>query len=325
MPYGPVSAKVNNKVEGLHYRFYNDKDVEFLDVTSPSGMRTYTRSLFLRAGEGRARPVPGCEIRIDTPVSRGYYCDLRIGRPLEEGDVTAIWRRMKEIVAADIPFRRIQCPTEDAIEMFRQAGMKSKVRLLESSGSIYTHYYRLDDTVDYFYGSLLTSTGGLKVFDVMKYYDGLLLRIPSRKDPEQLAEMVHQEKMLEIFREHHRWQDIVGLSTVGDFNHACQEGHATDLINVAEALQEKKNSPHRRRNPFAARPEAHPDCRTFVEREDHVQQAALHPADGQRDEAVSRFAGRLFRGPRTDAEGRARGSMTSSRSTRWTCLSSTAS
>ncbi len=128
------------------------------------------------------------------------------------------------------------------------------MRLLESSGSIYTHYYRLDDTVDYFYGSLLTSTGGLKVFDVMKYYDGLLLRIPSRKDPEQLAEMVHQEKMLEIFREHHRWQDIVGLSTVGDFNHACQEGHATDLINVAEALQEKKNSPHRRRNPFAARP-----------------------------------------------------------------------
>ena len=240
MPYGPVSAKVNNKVEGLHYRFYNDKDVEFLDVTSPSGMRTYTRSLFFVLVKAVHDLFPGCEIRIDTPVSRGYYCDLRIGRPLEEGDVTAIWRRMKEIVAADIPFRRIQCPTEDAIEMFRQAGMKSKVRLLESSGSIYTHYYRLDDTVDYFYGSLLTSTGGLKVFDVMKYYDGLLLRIPSRKDPEQLAEMVHQEKMLEIFREHHRWQDIVGLSTVGDFNHACQEGHATDLINVAEALQEKK-------------------------------------------------------------------------------------
>ena len=240
MPYGPVSAKVNNKVEGLHYRFYNDKDVEFLDVTSPSGMRTYTRSLFFVLVKAVRDLFPGCELRIDTPVARGYYCDLRIGRTLEENDVTAIWRRMKEIVAADIPFRRIQCPTEEAIEMFRKAGMTSKVKLLESSGSIYTHYYRLDDTIDYFYGSLLTSTGGLKVFDVMKYYDGLLLRIPSRKNPEQLEEMVHQEKMLEIFREHHHWQEIVGLSTVGDFNRACQEGHATDLINVAEALQEKK-------------------------------------------------------------------------------------
>lgn len=240
MPYGPVSAKVNNKVEGLHYRFYNDKDVEFLDVTSSSGMRTYTRSLFFVLVKAVKDLFPGCVLRIETPVSRGYYCDLRIGRPIEEDDVTAIWRRMREIVDADIPFHRIQSPTEDAIEMFRLQGMTSKVRLLESYGAIYTHYYQLDQTVDYFYGSLLTSTGGLKVFDVMKYYDGLLLRIPSRKNPEKLEEMVHQEKMLEIFREHHRWQEIVGLGTVGDFNKACQEGRTTELINVAEALQEKK-------------------------------------------------------------------------------------
>lgn len=240
MPYGPVSAKVNNKVEGLHYRFYNDKDVEFLDVTSSSGMRTYTRSLFFVLVKAVKDLFPGCVLRIETPVSRGYYCDLRIGRPIEEDDVTAIWRRMREIVDADIPFHRIQSPTEDAIEMFRRQGMTSKVRLLESYGAIYTHYYQLDQTVDYFYGSLLTSTGGLKVFDVMKYYDGLLLRIPSRKNPEKLEEMVHQEKMLEIFREHHRWQEIVGLGTVGDFNKACQEGRTTELINVAEALQEKK-------------------------------------------------------------------------------------
>ena len=240
MPYGPVSAKVNNKVEGLHYRFYNDKDVEFLDVTSSSGMRTYTRSLFFVLVKAVKDLFPGCVLRIETPVSRGYYCDLRIGRPIEEDDVTAIWRRMREIVDADIPFHRIQSLTEDAIEMFRRQGMTSKVRLLESYGAIYTHYYQLDQTVDYFYGSLLTSTGGLKVFDVMKYYDGLLLRIPSRKNPEKLEEMVHQEKMLEIFREHHRWQEIVGLGTVGDFNKACQEGRTTELINVAEALQEKK-------------------------------------------------------------------------------------
>lgn len=240
MPYGPVSAKVNNKVEGLHFRIYNAKDVEFLDVTSASGMRTYTRSLFFVLVKAVKELFPGCLLRIETPVSRGYYCNLRIGRPIEEEDVAAIRGKMHEIVSANIPFHRIQSPTEDAIEMFRKEGMMSKVKLLESTGTIYTHYYQLGDTVDYFYGSLLTSTGGLKVFDVLKYYDGILLRIPSRKDPTKLEEMVRQDKMLDIFREHHQWQDIIGLSTVGEFNRACLSGHATELINVAEALQEKK-------------------------------------------------------------------------------------
>jgi uridine kinase len=240
MPYGPVSAKVNNKVEGLHYRCYNNKDVEFLDVTSASGMRTYTRSLFFVLVKAVEELYPGSLLRIQTPVSRGYYCQLRIGRPVEETDVARIRERMRAIVEADIPFRRIQSPTDEAIEMFRSRGMDSKVRLLESSGSIYTFYYKLEDTVDYFYGSLLTSTGGLRVFDLVKYYDGLLLRLPSRKDPTRVDDMVRQDKMLEIFREHHSWQEILGMVTVGDFNTACGAGLATQLINVSEALQEKK-------------------------------------------------------------------------------------
>lgn len=240
MTYPPVSAKVNNKVEGLHYRLYYDKDVEFLDATSASGMRTYTRSLFFVLAKAAADLFPQGTLRIEAPVSRGYYCSLAIGRALTPQDVEALKRRMQEIVEADMPFRRKQCPTDEAIAMFRSRGMTSKVKLLESTGTLYTFYYQLDDTVDYFYGSLLTSTGALRVFDVIQYSNGILLRVPSRQDPSRLDDMVQQDKMLQIFSEHHNWQDIVGLSTVGDFNHACQKGFSTQLITVAEALQERK-------------------------------------------------------------------------------------
>lgn len=240
MPYGPVSAKVNNKVEGLHYRLFNNKDVEFLDVTSASGMRTYTRSLFFLLVKAVEDTFPGCQLRIAAPIARGYYCKLRMEREVTPEDVALIRERMKQIVAEDIPFHRMQCPTEDAIDLFRQKGMISKVKLLESVGSLYTHYYKLGDSIDYFYGSLLTHTGGLRVFDLIPYHDGCLLRVPSMKDPDKLEEMVNQQKLLDIFDEHHSWQDIVGISTVGDFNRACMDGHATDLINVSEALQEKK-------------------------------------------------------------------------------------
>lgn len=242
MPYGPVSAKVNNKVEGLHYRFFNSKDVEFLDVTSASGMRTYTRSLFFLLVCAVEEVFPEAALRIAAPIARGYYCTLRLGREVTDADVTAIRRRMEELVEADEPFHRMQCPTEEAVEMFRKRGMMSKVKLLESTGNLYTHYYTLRNSVDYFYGSLLTSTGGLRVFGLIKYGSGLLLRIPSRENPKQLEDMVRQDKLLGIFSEHHSWQEIVSINTVGDFNRACQNGHATDLINVSEALQEKKIS-----------------------------------------------------------------------------------
>lgn len=147
---------------------------------------------------------------------------------------------MKEIVEANIPFHRFECHTTEVVELFRRKGMMDKVRLLETSGELYSYYYTLEDTIDYYYGSLLPSTGYIRKFDIVKYYDGLLLRVPNRQNPEILEEVVKQEKMLEVFKEHRRWNQILGVGTVGDFNVACNEGYATDLINVSEALQEKK-------------------------------------------------------------------------------------
>ena len=240
MTHGPVSARVNNKVEGMHYRVYNSKDVEFLDMTSSSGSRAYTRTLFFVLCKAVQDIYPNTDVVIDIPVSNGFYVDIRLGRPVVEEDVNILRRRMQEIIDAKMPIRRYMVPTEDAIALFQEKGDVEKVKLLKTSGSIYTTYYKIGEYVDFYYGTLLTNTSGLYLFGLEKYYDGMLLRIPSLKNPDKLGEMTRQDKMFDIFKEHHRWQDILGIRTVGDFNQAIDAGHATDIINISEALQEKK-------------------------------------------------------------------------------------
>lgn len=239
-PYQVVSAKVNNKAEGLNFRLYNNKNVEFLDVRDPSGMRTYVRTLCFILYKAMREIFPEGKLYVEHPISKGYYCKLDIGRKVELADVQQLKSHMQKIIDADLPFERKECPIEEAIRIFSEQGMEDKVRLLETSGDIYTYYYKLGDTVDYYYGSLLPSTGFIKTYDLVKYYDNLLLRIPDKHNPDVLEDIVKQEKMLDVFKEYLHWLDILELSNVGDFNLACEKGHATDLINVAEALQEKK-------------------------------------------------------------------------------------
>ena len=242
MDYGPISVKVNNKVEGLHYRVYHNKDLEYLDITSPSGARAYTRTLFFVLCKAVHDLWPDADVVIDIPVSNGYYCNIQTGRPITQFDAEAVRRRMQQIIEAAMPIHRHECATEDVIKMFTEMGMTSKVKLLKSVGRLYTTYYEIDGYKDYYYGTLLTNTKQLYLFGLEKYYDGLLLRIPSREDPSRLGELVRQDKMFDIFKEHHRWQKILGMTTVGDFNEAVQRGMSTELINVSEALQEKKIS-----------------------------------------------------------------------------------
>jgi uridine kinase len=240
MKYGPLSAHVNNKVEGMHYRIYSPKDVEFLDITSSSGSRAYTRSLFFVLCKAAHQLFKPCKVAIDIPVSNGYYVNLNIGRPVTIEDAGAIRRRMQEIINAAMPIHRHETTTEDAIEVFDKLHNRSKVKLLRSIGSLYTTYYDIDGYLDYYYGALLTNTSQLYLFGLEKYYDGLLLRLPSREHPDELGEMTHQDKMFGIFKEHHQWQDILKLRTVGDLNEAILNGHSSKLIQISEALQEKK-------------------------------------------------------------------------------------
>ena len=240
MPYGPVSAKVNNQVTGLDFRLYHNKDVEFLDITHPSGHRAYTRTLFFVLCKAVHDLYPKGSVVIDIPVSNGYYCDMTLGHPVTQQDVDALKQRMRQIIEADIPIRRRECTVDEAAKIYEERGTSSKVKLMQTIGDLYTVYYELDDYADYYYGALLPRTGCLYLFDLAKYYDGMLLRIPQISNPSQLGEMIVQDKMFGIFKEHHQWQNILGISTVGDFNVSVSKGYASSIVNISEALQEKK-------------------------------------------------------------------------------------
>ncbi len=240
MKYGPVSAKVNNKEVGMHFRVYHNKDVEFLDLHSKSGQRTYIRTLFFVLCKAVHDLYPNGFVCIDIPVSNGYYCEMNIGHAVTDEDVERIRTHMQKIIDAKLPIRRHECPTEEAIKLFESMGHESKVKLLKSIGTLYSTYYDIDGYYDYYYSSLLTNTSELKLFGLERMYDGLLLRVPSTDDPSKLVPMVRQDKMFDIFKEHHRWQSLLGLRTIGDLNDAVDKGMTTPLINLSEALQEKK-------------------------------------------------------------------------------------
>ncbi len=241
-PYPVLCAKVNNVCQGLKYRAFNSRQVEFLDYTSYVGRSVYCSSLCFLLCKSAKDVFPDCKIVLRRPISKGYFCaiDKHDGTALTQEDVDRIKVRMHEIVAQDMPFRRHEVRTEEAISLFDEMGYHDKVRLLQTAGDVYVNYYTLGDTPDYYYEALLPSTGYLKVWSLTMYRDGLLLRVPDRHRPEELAPFTEQPKTYEVFMENLKWNKIMGLDNVGDVNLACQNGEAGDLIKIAEALQEKK-------------------------------------------------------------------------------------
>ena len=242
MTYPVVSAKVNNASQGLKFRLYQNRDVEFIDARDGSGRRVYVRSLCFVLYKASCDIFPGSKLFIEHPLSGGYYCNFkkRGNEPLSDDDVKRICQRMQEIIAQDMPFRRMEATTEEAVRVFSERGFSDKVKLIETSGQIYTDYYMLGDTVDYYYGPLVPSAGYLKVWGLERLYDGLMLRVPDKNNPLKLSERVDMPRTFEMFAEKVRWDIIMRLSNAGDVNKAILRGHASELIQVSEALQEKK-------------------------------------------------------------------------------------
>lgn len=237
--YRIVNAKVNNKTEPLVYRAYFNKTVTFVDISESSGMRTYVRSLCFLLAKAVAEIVPSGQINIEHPISLGYYCTIVGDIEIDAKVIDAIKTKVREYIEADMAFEALEEETVKVVELFRERGFYDKALLLETSGAVYSKYYRMGDTIDYFYGCLVPSTGYLDLFDILLYHDGILLRIPNRNKPSELEPVIEQPQMLSVYKEHLKFLNIIGLDNVGDMNEANQGGHMSNIIKISEAYQER--------------------------------------------------------------------------------------
>lgn len=236
----PICARVNNKTEDLQYPVFAPKQVEFLPATSASGMRVYVRSLCMMLYKAVAALYPEATLRIEHSISRGYYCRLFGAVEANGHTVQCLRNEMRRLVKANLPFERKERLTADVIKIFERQGLHDKVKLLRSTRSLYTVYYRLDGLCDSYYGNLAPSTGMLDVFDLIPYKEGMLLLGPDTDNPDTTPLPLPQEKMYQAFTEHLRFNEIIGVKNVGELNETVAEGRADLLINVAEALHDKK-------------------------------------------------------------------------------------
>ncbi|WP_352422808.1 nucleoside kinase [Proteiniphilum sp.] len=241
-PYLITNAKVNNKTESLSYRIYRPKTIEYADLTHSSAMRTYVRSLCFILAKAVNDTLSHAETYIEHAVAKGYYFQIEAEVPVGKPELDAIRKRMREIVNADIPFVQVEEETVKVVKLFRERGMEDKARLLETSDFLYSRYSKLEEYIDYFYGSLTPSTGYIKLFDIQPHNGGYLLRVPNRENPVELEPEIQQEKLLNVYREHIQFLKISGLDNVGDLNRAKQADRMSDVIQVAEAYQAKQIS-----------------------------------------------------------------------------------
>lgn len=237
--YKIVSAKVNNKIEPLDYEVYGNKTVEFIDIAHSSGMRIYVRSLCFILAKSVAEILPDERLNIEHPLSKGYFCKIKNKEKIDQKTILAIKTRMQEIVDANLPFIRVEEETTKVVKMFRERGFEDKALLLETSGNLYSKYYKLGDSVDYFYGSLVPSTNYINLFDLEAYGNGLLLRVPNRNNPIELEPILEQQKMYEVYKQELKFLSIIGCDNVGDLNKASLDGNMPNIIKVSEAIQEK--------------------------------------------------------------------------------------
>jgi len=242
LKYPVMAARVNYKVEDLNFLIYKPKDIDFIDLSTSSGMRVYVRTLCMVMAKAVSELFPEANLRIEHPISKGYYCKIdNLQQPVTREIIFQIKERVNLIISQG---KKIICEekqTKEVEELFVQhVHQQDKIALFETLGNPYFRFFRIDDFIDYYNGVLLPSTDYLSLYDLMEYYDGLLIRVPSRENPVELEDVVLLPKMYDIFKEYVGWNKILNLNNVADFNIACRNNQTFNLIKVSEALHEKK-------------------------------------------------------------------------------------
>ncbi|MBI4646533.1 MAG: nucleoside kinase [Bacteroidia bacterium] len=241
LKYEVLGARVNNELQELTYEIFKPKHIKFIDITDIVGFRMYVRSLLFILIKAFNERFPNANLRITHSVANGLYCEIEgLGGVIYLDDVNRVKECMIEIVKENIPFQRTEIENEEAVKVYEKHKLYDKCKLFKNRKLLYTSVYYLGDTVDYFYGYLVPSAGYIKVFDLMKYHEGMLLRYPSPSNPCELQLLIKQEKMFDIFIEHKHWAKILGVDNVGNLNEIINTKKIGDIIKVSEALHEKK-------------------------------------------------------------------------------------
>ncbi len=236
-----LGVLVNNKLKELNYQVFKPKNIHFIDITHPIGIRVYIRSLAFVLYKAIKDIYPSATLNIEHSISKGWYCEVTNSHLImDNSTIASIKSRMQEIIDKDIPFIRKEILTTEAIQLFEDNGLIDKSKLFKTRNQLYSSIYLLEDTINYFYGYLIPSTGFLSKFNIVKYFNGLLLQVPKQNNPDEIEELILQNKMFKIFREHKKWCEILDIPYVGSLNTAVIEKRATDFIKISEALHEKK-------------------------------------------------------------------------------------
>lgn len=238
-PYLVVNCRVNNKTESLNYKVYQPKTIEYVDIGESSGMRTYVRSLCFLLAKAVATVFPDAQMRIEHPIAKGYYGAIENKEDLTQEDVQKIKKEISKLIEANHPFEALEEETVVVAKLFKDQGMEDKALLLETFDSVYSKYYRLDGYIDYFYGCLVPSSGYISLYEIEPYKKGFMLRVPDRDNPIGLEPVIEQAKMQEVYLQHLKFLNVIGMENVGDLNRATINGRVSEVIQVAEASQER--------------------------------------------------------------------------------------
>jgi uridine kinase len=238
-PFPSLAAYVNNSLKELTYRIFEPVTIRFIDITHFEGQRVYQRTLFFIMQKAVYDLYPEHKLSVRHSIAKGFYAEIDGFDGVPQEVVDAIKARMQQIIKQDISIIKTKMPENEAAELYKQFGLEDKVALLETRHHLYVTVYMLADLPGFFYGALCPSTKMISLFDIEPFYKGIYIRVPSNNDPTQLEQMVPQDKMFEIISLHKQWSEILGVANIGSLNKIILENKSKELIQIAEALQEK--------------------------------------------------------------------------------------